>query len=58
MFESNVGSKFNILLPQNGELVSAMNMNRDEKCDLVIVYDEDNQKYPKLQNTIRVLLTN
>ncbi|NIR51629.1 hypothetical protein GWO43_23895 [candidate division KSB1 bacterium] len=58
LFESNVGSKFNILLPQNGELVSAMNMNRDEKCDIVIVYDEDNPKYPKLQNKVRILLAN
>jgi hypothetical protein len=57
-FESHGGAKFNILLPQNGELIQAADLNSDAKSDLVVSYNEDNSKHPGLLNTLRVLIAN
>ncbi|MCG8604233.1 FG-GAP-like repeat-containing protein [bacterium] len=55
-FESHVGAKFPVLLPQNGELIQAVDLNSDTKSDLIVTYNEDNSKHPGLLNTLRVLM--
>lgn len=57
-FESSAGAKFNIRLPQDGELVNGEDLNSDGKTDLIITYNEDNSKYPNLVNKVRILLSN
>lgn len=53
-----IGPKFNVLLPQNGEMVRAMDLNSDKKSDIVITYNEDNALHQELTNVLRVLLAN
>ncbi|MFQ5636452.1 MAG: FG-GAP repeat domain-containing protein [bacterium] len=55
-FGQNINAKHNVLLPQNGEMVSAIRLNDDNKCDVIIRYDEDNAKHKELKNTLRILL--
>ncbi len=56
--DTKIGAKFNVLLPQNGEMVRALDLNSDNKCDLVITYNEDNPLHQNLVNVLRVLLAN
>ena len=58
IFQSHVGKKYNILLPQNGEMVKAIDLNSDRKCDVIITYNEDNAMHPELKETLRVLIAN
>ncbi|MFQ5769472.1 MAG: hypothetical protein ACE5HX_02980, partial [bacterium] len=58
IIDSKVGAKYNVLLPQNGEMVKAMNLNSDNKCDIIITYNEDNATYHNLTKIIRVLIAN
>ncbi len=53
-----IGPKFNVLLPQNGEMVRAMDLNSDKKSDVIITYSEDNALHKYLTNVLRVLLAN
>ncbi len=57
-FSSGVGASFDVSIPQNGELVSAMQLNRDSKADVIINYHESNPRNPGLGQTLRVLLSN
>jgi hypothetical protein len=56
--DTKIGPKFNVLLPQNGEMVRAMDLNSDNRCDVVITYNEDNALHQNLVNVLRVLLAN
>lgn len=58
VINSTVGAKFNVLLPQDGELVKAMDLNADSKWDVIITYEEDDAHHKKLKNVVKVLLTN
>ncbi|MFQ5825042.1 MAG: FG-GAP repeat domain-containing protein [bacterium] len=58
VINSSVGAKFNVLLPQNGELVRAMDLNEDNKCDVIITFEEEDALHKRLKNVIKILLTN
>ena len=57
VIESKVSEKYNVFLPQNGELVRAMELNGDGKNDVIIQYGSENVR-PELINTLRILLAN
>jgi hypothetical protein len=57
VFDSSVSEKFNIILPQDGEKVMALEMNGDTKSDLIINYDEPNPYLHDLGGKIRFLLS-
>lgn len=54
--QESVGEKFNIPLPQDGTLVRAQDLNNDKRCDVILVYDEDDLGRKKLPRVVRVLL--
>ncbi len=56
IMDSKVGVKYNIRLPQNGEMVRAINLNTDNKCDVIVTYIEDPEKYKNIANMLRVLI--
>ena len=58
VINSSVGAKYNVPLPQDGELVKAMHLNKDNKSDVVITYEEDDAHHKKLKNVVKVLMTN
>lgn len=53
-----MGPKFNVHLPQNGELVRTMDLNSDRRSDVVIMYNEDNPLHQDLTHILRMLLAN
>jgi len=53
-----IGPKFTVLLPQNGEMVRAMDLNSDSRGDVVITYNEDNALHTDLTHIVRILLAN
>jgi hypothetical protein len=56
--DDRIGPKFNVMLPQNGEMVRAMHLNSDNRCDVIITYNEDNALHKDLSKTLRILLAN
>ncbi len=56
VFNKTIGSKFNVFLPQNGELVKAIELNGDNKSDVIINYGEENAAHANLKKTLRILL--
>jgi len=58
IFRTSIGAKYQVFVPQDGELVRAMQLNNDDKCDVVIQYGHENLPHPDLKNTLRVLLAN
>ena len=58
VLDKTIGSKFNIFLPQNGDLVKAIELNGDNKSDVIINYGEDNAVHSNLRKTLRILLAN
>ncbi len=57
-FKKNIGNRFHVPLPQNGERVGAINLNRDKKADIVINYAESNPRIKELKKVLRILLAN
>ncbi|MCH8019858.1 hypothetical protein IH785_08355 [candidate division KSB1 bacterium] len=58
VLNKTIGSRFNVFLPQNGDLVKAIELNGDNKSDVIINYGEDNAVNTNLKKTLRVLLAN
>ena len=58
VLDKTIGSKFNVFLPQNGDLVKAIELNEDNNSDVSINYREDNAVHMNLRKTLRVLLAN
>ncbi|MFQ5865967.1 MAG: FG-GAP repeat domain-containing protein [bacterium] len=58
LINSHVGAKFNVILPQDGDLVKAMDLNGDNKSDVIITYGEEDVIRKKLSHTIKVLMAN
>ncbi|MFQ5603757.1 MAG: FG-GAP repeat domain-containing protein [bacterium] len=58
ILDSKVSAKYLTHLPQNGEMVRAMHLNSDKKCDIVITYNEDNSRHKELESTLRILIAN
>jgi hypothetical protein len=58
VINASVGAKFNVLLPQNGELVKAMDLNADDRGDVVITYEEVDAYREKLKNVVKILMAN
>ncbi len=56
LFESSVGARFNIRLPQNGELVKAFDLNRDNKCDVVVNYGSEQTTRHQPTHVLKILL--
>jgi len=56
VLDKTIGSKFNVFLPQNGDLVKAIELNGDNKSDVIINYGEDNAVHMNLRKTLRILL--
>jgi len=56
VLDKMIGSKFNVFLPQNGDLVKAIELNGDNKSDVIINYGEDNAVHMNLRKTLRILL--
>ncbi len=57
-FSSTVARRQDIVLPQDGELVTALHINGDAKADLLIKYNDDARIRPEFRNLIRILLAN
>ncbi|MFQ5706683.1 MAG: FG-GAP repeat domain-containing protein [bacterium] len=57
ILDASPGNRFNVILPQSGDMVYAEELNGDGKSDLVITYDEDEAGPKKVRNVLRVLLT-
>ncbi len=57
VLDSKVGAEFRISLPQDGELVSAMDLNNDGKCDVIITYPKEMAEYHS-KRVLSVLMAN
>lgn len=58
VFESSIGARYNVYLPQDGERVMTTDLNGDGKADIIIDYAESNPRRKKLRNLLRILLRN
>ncbi len=56
VLNKTIGSRFNVFLPQDGDLVKAIELNGDNKSDVIINYGEDNAVHMNLRKTLRILL--
>lgn len=56
VLDETIGSKFNVFLPQNGDLVKAIELNGDNKSDVIVNYGEDNAIHTNLKKTLRIFL--
>lgn len=56
--QSTISANYHVLLPQDGELVKAIDLNGDKKSDVIITYEENDASRKKLRNTLKVLLAN
>ncbi|MFQ6115283.1 MAG: FG-GAP repeat domain-containing protein, partial [bacterium] len=58
VINSHVGARFNFILPQDGELVKAMDLNGDHKSDVIITYGEEDVIRKRLSHGVKILLAN
>lgn len=58
LFDASISARFNVILPQDGELVMSHHLNRDRKCDLIVTYSENEAVEKGLEGVVRILLAN
>ncbi len=56
VFETNIGARYNVFLPQDGELVRAIDLNGDRKADVII--DDPDIARKEAQGRLQVLISN